>query len=75
MQIHVGLPSRGRPLDMVASAVSLFRLASGAHELCVTVAADIDDTGTAAVADELGISYPGLGCVSVERPAGSWRVA
>jgi len=43
MQIHIGLPSRGRPLDMVASAVSLFRLASGAHDVRVNLAIDNDD--------------------------------
>jgi len=70
MQIHVGLPSRGRPLDMVASAVSLFRLASGAHDVRVMVAADIEDTDTFAVADELGQQYHGLSVEARERPLG-----
>lgn len=43
MRINVGLPSRGRPLDMIASALSLFRLASGANEISVMVATDEDD--------------------------------
>lgn len=43
MQISVGLPSRNRPLDMVASAISLFRLASGTHDVRVIIATDSDD--------------------------------
>lgn len=46
MQIHIGLPSRGRPIDMVASAVSLFRLASGGNDVVVDLRIDGDDVGS-----------------------------
>jgi hypothetical protein len=46
VKISVGLPSRGRPLDMVASAVSLFRLASGGNDICVFLNVDNGDRPT-----------------------------
>lgn len=61
MRISVGLPSRGRPLDMVASVVSLFRLASGGNEIDVLLLLDADDTESINAAAHLnetfGVNY------------------
>ncbi len=74
MQIHVGLPSRGRPLDMVASAVSLFRLASGSHDVQVTIAYDRDDPSDDDMMHEIQReferSFPGWDEIEVPRPLG-----
>jgi len=53
MRINVGLPSRGRPLDMVASAISLIRLASGGHDLKITLGIDGDDIPSQQAARDL----------------------
>jgi len=70
MQIHVGLPSRGRPLDMVASAVSLFRLASGAHDLKLTILTDADDSDSVLMSRELWKALPGTRCDNSDRKMG-----
>jgi len=53
MKINIGLPSRGRPLDMVASAISLIRLSSGVHDITITLGVDEDDAPTRRMADQL----------------------
>ena len=53
MRINIGLPSRGRPLDMVASAISLIRLSSGVHDVTITLGIDEDDPATKRMAFEL----------------------
>lgn len=58
MKISVGLPSRGRPLDMVASVVSLFRLASGGNEIDVILSIDRDDPLTRRAAHDLADRFP-----------------
>lgn len=53
MKICVGLPSRGRPLDMVASAISLIRLASGGHEVEIILGIDSDDHASLNMAHQM----------------------
>lgn len=69
MKIHVGLPSRGRPLDMVASALSLFRLSSGGNEVRITIACDADDRISQEMVARLGEAYP-IACSIAPRPLG-----
>lgn len=69
MQISIGLPSRNRPLDMIASVVSLFRMASGTNDVRVTVAVDADDTGTNKAVAALEREYP-ASILVLDRPHG-----
>ena len=69
MRITVGLPSRGRPLEMVASALSLLRLASGGHDVRITLAIDKDDAPTEAAAADLEDRFNITAWVS-DRPYG-----
>jgi hypothetical protein len=50
---------------MVASAISLIRLASGGHDITITLGVDVDDTDTIAIARELQARE---GCVVLARP-------
>lgn len=53
--ISVLLPSRGRPASLVKSATSLFEHATNPDGIEILVAADPDDAGTAAVAEDMGL--------------------
>ena len=57
MKIVVGLPSRGRPLDLVASAISLYRTASIDHEIAVMLELDADDAESIEVARRVESGY------------------
>lgn len=58
MRIHVGIPSRGRPLDLIAATLSLFRMASGNNQVRATIACDTDDKPTRDRVSELMKAYP-----------------
>ena len=53
MKVTVGIPSRGRPLDLAAAVLALEKMKSRGHEVCYLVACDKDDEATLAVAREL----------------------
>ncbi|HWB36849.1 MAG TPA: hypothetical protein VHA75_12565 [Rugosimonospora sp.] len=53
--ISVLMPSRGRPASLVKSAMSVFDHAARPDAVEVLVAADPDDMGTHAVAEDLGL--------------------
>lgn len=58
MRIVVGLPSRGRPLDLIASVISLYRCASGANKVEVIIELDEDDAPSIQAATGL-VDMPG----------------
>lgn len=72
MRINVGLPSRGRPLDMIASALSLFRLASGANEITIVIGVDDDDPDTREMVKNLAprMGFGAVGWQIYDRPLG-----
>ncbi|HXJ61886.1 MAG TPA: glycosyltransferase [Verrucomicrobiae bacterium] len=53
MKIAVGVPSRGRPLDLAASILSLEKTRSGHHEVQYIVGHDHGDTETMEIASRL----------------------
>src|SRR4051794_19943625 len=53
--ISVLLPSRGRPASLVKSAMSLLDRATHSDRVEILVAADPDDLGTHAVAEDMGL--------------------
>lgn len=57
MKIVVGLPSRGRPLDLIASVISLYRTCGPDNEVCVMLALDNDDAESVAVGRRLATGY------------------
>lgn len=46
MKITVGIPSRGRPLDLIAAVLTLDKLKSGGNEIEYLIATDYDDGAT-----------------------------
>lgn len=55
---------------MIASALSLFRLASGANEISLSIAADCDDAATIDAAERLGNGGHPLQLYGLARPLG-----
>lgn len=53
MILTIGVPSRGRPLELAASIMSLHRTTSQAHDVRYVVAYDDDDYATDEIAEDL----------------------
>ena len=65
MRITVGIPSRGRPLDLIASVLVLDKLKSHGHQIEYLIAYDRDDEATNSAVNEL--LDRDIGVVAVER--------
>src|SRR5271170_3808668 len=53
MKITIGVPSRGRPLELAAAVLALWKMRSQGHEVSFVIAYDKDDEATLAAVARL----------------------